>query len=227
MYEIAGYLGVGFYLGSYAALQMGFLSGRGYLYAFLNMIAAALVLTSLMQDFNLFSVIIQVAWITISIIGMSRVYVLNKMTRFSPEEQSIIDAMLSGLSKLEARQVLRKGMWADAKPGQGITAEGEPVENLTWVHTGEIAVSVGGREVAQMGPGSVIGEATCLTEDVATATTTVSQPATLFFIPAAELRALAARNPGIANVLQDSFAAHLRQKLVRSNQAMAGTTGAS
>ena len=35
-YEIAGFAGVAFYLGSYAALQFGWIKGSGYTYPILN-----------------------------------------------------------------------------------------------------------------------------------------------------------------------------------------------
>ena len=60
--DIAGIFGVGFYLGSYASLQLGFLKGDGYAYAILNALAAGLVLLSLKEAFNLSSAVIQVSW---------------------------------------------------------------------------------------------------------------------------------------------------------------------
>ncbi len=47
VFEILGLAGVGVYLGSYAALQSGLLRGSGYAYAFANLVASGLVLTSL------------------------------------------------------------------------------------------------------------------------------------------------------------------------------------
>ena len=70
--DVAGIAGVGFYLGSYTALQLGMLRGDGYAYAILNAAAAALVLLSLKEAFNLSSAVIQVSWIVISLVGITR-----------------------------------------------------------------------------------------------------------------------------------------------------------
>ena len=53
--DLAGIAGVAFYLGSYFALQAGFIRGSGYLYAVLNLAASSLVLVSLFNSFNVLS----------------------------------------------------------------------------------------------------------------------------------------------------------------------------
>ncbi|MEM7258468.1 MAG: hypothetical protein AAF404_13905 [Pseudomonadota bacterium] len=71
-FEFIGVAGFIFYMLAYALLQMGKLSGHGYAYTLLNMIAAILVLISLIHQFNLASLLIQVSWVAISIYGLIR-----------------------------------------------------------------------------------------------------------------------------------------------------------
>ena len=91
LFWMAGLVGVAFYLGSYAALQSGLLSGAGYLHTILNLIAASLVLVSLFAEWNMSSALIQASWIVISLIGLTRLYIRHRMLRFSDEEQHLID----------------------------------------------------------------------------------------------------------------------------------------
>ncbi|OED36588.1 hypothetical protein AB833_26615 [Chromatiales bacterium (ex Bugula neritina AB1)] len=70
--DIAGLLGVLLYIGSYMALQLGYLDGNSLKYSVLNGFAATFVLLSLLKDFNLASALIQLVWITISLGGMYR-----------------------------------------------------------------------------------------------------------------------------------------------------------
>ncbi|MEM7258591.1 MAG: cyclic nucleotide-binding protein [Pseudomonadota bacterium] len=72
LHDALGLLGVVFYIGSYAALQLGRLDGNSLSYAILNGIAASLVLVSLFKDFNLASALIQIVWINVSIVGIYR-----------------------------------------------------------------------------------------------------------------------------------------------------------
>ena len=70
VYEVIGLCGFAAYLGGFAALQFGWLSGDGVAYTLANIIAAALVLTSLVESFNLASAMIQVSWIIIGAVGL-------------------------------------------------------------------------------------------------------------------------------------------------------------
>jgi len=72
--ELLGVVGFIFYMLAYGLLQLGKLSGQCYSYTLLNMLAASLVLISLVHQFNLASALIQVSWIVISIVGLLRLY---------------------------------------------------------------------------------------------------------------------------------------------------------
>jgi uncharacterized membrane protein YqjE len=70
IFQVVGLLGFLAYLGSFAALQMKLLDGNGVVYAALNILAASLVLVSLVEAFNLASALIQVSWICIGLCGL-------------------------------------------------------------------------------------------------------------------------------------------------------------
>lgn len=72
--ELIGVAGFVFYMLSYGLLQLGKISGQSYVYTLLNMLAAALVLISLLHQFNLASALIQISWIGISIVGLFRLW---------------------------------------------------------------------------------------------------------------------------------------------------------
>ncbi|MEL7151675.1 MAG: hypothetical protein AAGK71_13125 [Pseudomonadota bacterium] len=76
-----GLLGVALYLGSYAALQTGWLRADQEAYALLNIAAAACVLLELQRNYNLPSVLIQVSWILISIVGLLRIRTRKRRAR--------------------------------------------------------------------------------------------------------------------------------------------------
>lgn len=78
---VFGLLGVALYLGSYAALQFGWLNGDGARYALANLCAASLVLLDLQWSFNLPSALIQCAWICISLYGLMRVACRTRRAR--------------------------------------------------------------------------------------------------------------------------------------------------
>ncbi|WP_420862846.1 CBU_0592 family membrane protein [Algirhabdus cladophorae] len=68
--EVAGVAGFCLYVVNYSLLTFKIISAGHKLFFALNGTAAALVLMGLMVSFNLASAMIQVFWITISIIGI-------------------------------------------------------------------------------------------------------------------------------------------------------------
>ncbi|MEE4361643.1 MAG: hypothetical protein V2I63_08985 [Pseudomonadales bacterium] len=73
-HDFVGNLGVACVLGSYLLLQTGRLSSEALSYGLLNAAGAVLIGVSLLFDFNLSSMIIEIAWFTISVFGILRVY---------------------------------------------------------------------------------------------------------------------------------------------------------
>ncbi|WP_275862757.1 hypothetical protein [Vibrio sp. CAU 1672] len=70
LYNIVGLLGASLYLLSYLLLNTQKLSGDSLNYIAMNMAAAICVSISLLEYYNLPSLIIQLSWVVISIIGI-------------------------------------------------------------------------------------------------------------------------------------------------------------
>lgn len=69
-----GIAGVLTLLSTYYLLSVNKISSHNFLYPLSNFIGSSFILFSLYFNFNLPSFIIELAWMTISIIGMVRVY---------------------------------------------------------------------------------------------------------------------------------------------------------
>lgn len=221
MSDLVGVAGVLLYLGSYAALQLGFLHGQTYTYAGLNAAAAGCVLLSLASSFNLPSALIQISWIAISLAGILRLYVaglLAARVRFSDDERVFLDSKLPTLSRQEARRLLDAGYWIDGLPGTVLTQEGEPVGELIYLARGEAAVRLDGHVIGYCHDDMFIGELTCMSGGPATATVTIAAPSRYFCIGAASLRQLAPPGSALRHALEDSFASDTRQKLVMAGR---------
>ena len=72
VYRIVGVAGFLMYIASYGLLQLNRLDGNSSTYAALNLGASSMVALSLLSEFNLASLLIQTAWIIISLFGLSR-----------------------------------------------------------------------------------------------------------------------------------------------------------
>lgn len=206
-------MGVVFYLGSYAALQFGFISGRGFTYPALNLIAASCVLLSLIEAYNLSSVLIQVFWILISIYGLTRLYILRHLVNFTVDEAAFLKHVFPDMEKEFAKPLVKMGKWENVMPGEILMEEGKPVENLVYLADGAANITLNNKLVANANNRSILGEITCLDGAPATATVTVSQPSRLMRIDAQKLRAKLKMQPELRNHLERSFKIGIAAKL--------------
>ncbi len=79
VYDFAGVVGFLAYLGAYTALQLGYWRGDGFAYSVWNIIAASLVLVSLLDNFNLAAALINASWV---MIGLAGLYIRHRSRRF-------------------------------------------------------------------------------------------------------------------------------------------------
>ncbi|MCR9127594.1 MAG: cyclic nucleotide-binding domain-containing protein [Rhodobacteraceae bacterium] len=217
LFEISGLLGVALYLFSYAALQSGILKGASYTYALLNMLAAALVLLSLTREWNLSSALIQISWITISVVGLTRVWLLTMALRFSEEEAELVARRFPTMRRLDARRLLNKGVWRDLDEGDVLLEHHQPVETLSYLYKGGADIEIGYNVIAEVGDGEFLGEMACLAKGPASATVRINQPSRVFSIASDDLRRMIRRNPDLGSHLEFAFAGNIRAKLIATN----------
>lgn len=212
-----GIFGAMLYLGSYAALQFGLIRGSSVTYTVLNLMASSAVLTSLFSQWNLSSAIIQISWVVISIVGLARIWLLQRRLKFEGGEQAFYDAHLGALRHLDARRFMDAGEWVDLRSGDVLTTEQEPVRSLYFLVDGEARVKAGAQEVARLGEGALIGEFGVLTQAPASATVEVTEPARAFRITSEALDRLGERHGELLRQISFVFALSGQAKLAQSN----------
>ncbi len=217
---VFGIIGVIFYIGAYLALQLGLIRGDGYLFPGLNLIASSSILISLSQNYNPFSAFIETSWVTISLIGMARIWFVTRYINLSPEEQRVASALTPGLKKDRAKRLLRLGQFVDAAPGTQIAQEGKPLTDLSMLITGHCRIERGGQTVALLRDGALVGELTYATGAPATATVVVAEASRLFQVNCVALRRFLPKNPDIAAVLEGSITGDLRAKLAETTRRL-------
>ena len=70
--DVVGMMGTALVVGSYFLLQLDRIDSRGLGYNLMNLVCAILLLVSLFFKFNLASFVIEVFWITASLVGLYR-----------------------------------------------------------------------------------------------------------------------------------------------------------
>ena len=93
----------------------------------------------------------------------------------------------------------------DVAAGEVVITEGSPVDALLLVWDGELNVTVDDVEVAHVGPGAYLGEASLLDPAPASATVAADQGCTVLRLDRAAFDAICATRPVLANVLLDEL----------------------
>jgi CRP-like cAMP-binding protein len=145
----------------------------------------------------------------------------NSMARFTPDERAFYDMAVPGLDPADARRLIKSGRWATAEPGMALAKEGEVVPDLAFIASGEVAITVSGQTVGECGPGSFVGEISFTTGGPATATAVARSPVRYLAFRRDLLTKLVHGNSEIGRAMELAFRHGLREKLVRTNQAMA------
>ncbi len=219
--SVLGVLALVLYIGGYLALQLGLIRGDGWQFPAINLVAALMMISSLLRQFNPYSMAMEAAWVAISLVGLVRLYVVHKYFRFTDEEQAAAQRLVPGLAKDRARKLLSRGAWSDVGAGRVLTREGEPVTHLVYLAEGMCRIELDGATVAILGPGVLVGEMTYHTGQPATATVVVDAPARILAFERDGLDAFLQRNDDIRVALEQSVAGDLRRKLADTTRTLA------
>jgi len=77
--DFLGNVGVVVLMVTYLMLQLNKLSSNGLAYSLLNAIGASMIVVSLLYDFNLSALLMEVFWVLISLVGIYRYFRLKSL----------------------------------------------------------------------------------------------------------------------------------------------------
>jgi CRP/FNR family transcriptional regulator, cyclic AMP receptor protein len=103
-----------------------------------------------------------------------------------------------------------RGQERTAPAGQVLIREGASPGSLFVLRSGRVAITRGGKRLAELGPGDVLGEMAMMEDSARTASAVVLDEAVLLAVPASALRALLAERPALARALAQTAADRAR-----------------
>lgn len=158
-------------------------------------------------------------FIAINLFHLARLTRERLRAHLAHEDRDLLRTMFEGLDDAQIGMLLNSSSWHKAPEGEQLTLEGAPVPALMLIAAGQASVAVGDTIVAQIGPGSFIGEMAFLTGGVASATVTTTHPTRVMKIEQGRLKTLLVIDNQIAAVLHRLLGADLAQKLRSRNEA--------
>jgi hypothetical protein len=220
VYEIIGLAGAGSYMLGYGLLQFGLIRGRGAAYILFNMMAATLVMISLLNAFNVSSFLIQLFFFVVSIFGLTRLYLETRPVTAKNREKKVAQCLFPGIPKRRALAIINKGTWIHKNQGN-LTTEGEAVTKLYVIIKGGADVIMNDQIVSSISQDGIVGDLTCFTQGNATATTTLNQQSLVFAIDASVLQAAFARDSELESSFAEGKRNALQDRLIRANKQLA------
>lgn len=142
----------------------------------------------------------------------------NRKRNFSPATQQFLSTFEPRLDNASAAALVRAGLWHEAPSGSMLTTQGEAVDALLYVSSGDVRIQVNGAEVGACSTGDFLGEMTWQSGNPATATTVAASSVKYFRFERKKLQKLLKRRAELKFALQTSFNKNLVDKLMRSNE---------
>jgi len=134
---------------------------------------------------------------------------------FSEEEKELHETLFKNFAPFEFMKLMRVGDWREARAGEVLAVEKQPLDAVMLIYNGLAGVEQNGKEVAQLKDGNFIGEVSFITEGVATATVRTLVPTRYIAWPKTAIKALLNRNPSMRFAMQAMLSTDLSKKLMR------------
>lgn len=210
---------------SYLLLVVAVVTSRKWPRLFIALSAAVVLVHAIFFSGDAATIGWMVVLIGCCLVVLGRDLLADRAARFTSDEEAMLKGFLAGIPRHDARHLIDRGLWLHGTVGDELTREGEPVERLVFLASGEALVLSDGRQVATCRAGDLIGEASILTGDPATATVRLAGPARFWCLGAEALRQNLESDPELAALLERSFARAVRDKLHASNRTIAASGG--
>ncbi len=120
-------------------------------------------------------------------------------------------APFSLCSKRELRLVAKAASLRTVRAGTTLTVENEPGDSMFVLLSGGATVHKGGRKIAELGPGDVVGELAVLNKAPRNATVTTKTESEVAVIGRRDLFRLLENAPGFARKMLESLANRVRE----------------
>jgi len=138
--------------------------------------------------------------------------------RLSEQDRLLHGGLFGELTSVDFNRLLKAGLWRDVPEGTVLARETAPIADVSVLTAGTAKVEIGGKLVALLQAGALIGEMSFLTKGNATADVTTTTPSRLFSISKPKLEALLESNAGIKTAVHRLMGQDLARKLLSASR---------
>jgi len=142
---------------------------------------------------------------------------------FNEDELELYETIFKNFEPVEYMKLMRIAEWRNASQGEVFAAEGDPIDGLRLLFSGEVRVAREGSEIGRSKDGALIGEMSFIQGGDASATVTAEVSCRYVFWSEEALRGLLRRNPSIDVAMKHVFSLDLTRKLTGNNNGTVHT----
>jgi hypothetical protein len=132
---------------------------------------------------------------------------------FTDEEKELHQTLFKNFAPFEFMKLMRVGKWLNAKQGEILAVEKQPINAVMLIYNGLVGVETNGVEVTRLKDGNFIGEVSFIAGGEATATVKALAPTRYIAWPKEEISRLLNRNPTMRFAMQSVLSTDLTKKL--------------
>lgn len=144
-----------------------------------------------------------VLFMVINLYHITRILLERRPVKFSPHEQQLYDLAFRNFAPREFLKLLNVGKWETARKGDQIFSEGGFITKIVVPISGSASALQGGREVAALGPGELIGAGIALTNQLSAFEANFSEESRYMSWSKSDIDKFIDKNPGLSRKFND------------------------
>jgi hypothetical protein len=143
----------------------------------------------------------------------------RRALKLTPDEQDLKSRYFKNVTDIELKQLLKCSKSIKVDSGACLTRQGEIVEHLFMLTSGNVEISYEGNTISTCGAGDLIGEIGFLTKSAASATSTATTKCEALQFNHEMISVLLKNSPELTITWNNIINQGLTQKLLRQNEA--------
>lgn len=163
-----------------------------------------------------------VVFIAINLYQIHRLVKDRLSLRLPEDDRKLLRGVLVGLDDAQIARLLAASTFTDIPAGTVLVQENQELEQLFFICSGRVKVSIGGREVSHLEAGNFVGEVAFLTERPASATVTSESVVRALAFDRGKLNQVFRRDTDVAGLIYQLLGRELAHKIKISNALLAG-----
>lgn len=162
-----------------------------------------------------------VVFIVINLYQIHRLVKDRLSLRLPEDDRELLRGVLAGLDDAQIARLLAASTFTDIPAGTVLVQENQELEQLFFICSGRVKVSIGGREVSHLEAGNFVGEVAFLTERPASATVTSESVVRALAFDRGKLNQVFRRDTDVAGLIYQLLGRELAHKIKISNALLA------